>query len=74
MRQRINAAKDDCAQGDNNREESQQARHQALALIPLVPANGTEYDHVRPRQASIRQAIRVFQRRAENASGPGSRA
>jgi hypothetical protein len=52
MRQRVKAAKDDDAQHNNNGQKPQQARHQALALIPLVPANGSEYDHVRPGRAS----------------------
>lgn len=51
MRQRIDAAEDDPAQDDNNGEEPQQARH-ALAFVLLVPVGGTEYDHVRPGQAS----------------------
>ena len=52
MGQRIKAAKDDAAQHDNDGEKPQQARHQVLALILLVPATGTEYDHVRPELAT----------------------
>src|SRR5580704_17277564 len=53
MRQRIEAAIDGGAEDSDDSELPEQARHrQSLARIPLVPVNGTEYDHVRPRVAS----------------------
>src|SRR5580704_11738885 len=53
MRQRIEAAIDGGAEDRDDSEQPEQARHrQSLALIPLVPVNGTEYDHVRPNLAS----------------------
>jgi hypothetical protein len=53
MRQRVEAAIDGGAKDRDDSEQPQQARHrQSLALIPLVPVNGTEYDHVRPKLAS----------------------
>src|SRR5580693_2133974 len=53
MRQRIDAAIDVCRKDRDNREEAKQAGHSvALALIPLVPADRSEYDHVRLGLAS----------------------
>ena len=73
MRQRINAAKDDGAQSDNDSEEPQQARHQALALIPLVPANGTEYDHVRSGPASSSECDPDVPASGQEGVGPPAR-
>jgi hypothetical protein len=44
-----------------------------LALIPLVPANGTEYDHVRPGQASSSEGDPNVPALGQKGSGPGSR-
>jgi len=56
MRQGIEAAVNNDAQYGDDGKETEQARHRAvLALIPLVPVNGSEYDHVRRELTSIRQ-------------------
>src|SRR4029077_9516373 len=53
MRQCIEAAIDGGAEDSDDSEQPEQARHrQLLARIPLVPVNGTEYDHVRRTLAS----------------------
>ncbi len=44
-----------------------------LALILLVPANGTEYDHVRPGQASYSEDDPNVLALGQKGSGPGSR-